>query len=117
MEQAYKELLKKYNSLLEENRRLKTELALLKGEDGLSMPESETATDFRHRQLTNTVHQKRKSTCSVHFSKAEKMFLPVVGTAKLWIKTVISLFVKTNGMRSFATRKSLSALPVPIVSL
>ena len=46
MEQAYKDLLQKYNLLLAENKRLKTELALLKGEDGLSVPECETPTEF-----------------------------------------------------------------------
>ena len=39
MEQTYKDLLEKYNRLLEENKNLKAELALLKGEDGLSMSE------------------------------------------------------------------------------
>lgn len=41
MEQAYKDLLQKYNRLLEENKRLKYELALLKGETSLSMPVTE----------------------------------------------------------------------------
>ena len=60
MEQAYKELLKKYNSLLEENRRLKTELALLKGEDGLSMPESETATELSSSTINKYSSSKEK---------------------------------------------------------
>lgn len=46
MEQAYKDLLQKYNSLLEENKRLKCELALFRGEDSLSMPELEIPTEF-----------------------------------------------------------------------
>lgn len=41
MEQAYKDLLQKYNNLLEENKRLKDELALLKGKTSLSMPVTE----------------------------------------------------------------------------
>lgn len=46
MEQAYKSLLEKYNLLLEENKKMKAELARLKGETSLSMPESEIPTEF-----------------------------------------------------------------------
>lgn len=46
MELTYKELLEKYNHLLEENKNLKAELALLKGEDCLFCPKS-----YHHQQL------------------------------------------------------------------
>ena len=46
MSDEYKELLEKYNLLHEENKRLKRELALLKGEDSLSMPVFEMPTMF-----------------------------------------------------------------------
>lgn len=45
MEQKYKDLLQKYNILLEENKKLKTELALLRGETSISMP---TADKIEH---------------------------------------------------------------------
>ena len=38
--------MQKYNSLLEENKRLKDELALLKGETCLPMPELKIPTEF-----------------------------------------------------------------------
>lgn len=60
MEQAYKELLQKYNNLLEENKRLKIELALFKGEDGLSMPESETATELSASNINKYSSSKEK---------------------------------------------------------
>ena len=43
MEQTYKDLLEKYNRILEENKNLKAELALLKGEDSLFMPKKSTS--------------------------------------------------------------------------
>lgn len=43
MEQAYKDLLEKYNCLLEENKKLKAELYMLKGETSLTMPEKSTS--------------------------------------------------------------------------
>ena len=46
MSDDYKELLQKYNSLLEENKRLKDELALLKGEARLSVPELKIPSEF-----------------------------------------------------------------------
>ena len=46
MSDEYKELLEKYNLLHKENKRLKRELALLKGEDSLSMPVFEMPTVF-----------------------------------------------------------------------
>lgn len=45
MEQEYKDLLQKYNILLEENKKLKTGLALLRGETSISMP---TADKIEH---------------------------------------------------------------------
>lgn len=117
MKDEYSDMLEKYNLLLEENKKLKAELALLKDKTGLVMPEAEATPQISISSINKHSSPEEKSIFSVLFSKAEKMSLLAVGTVKLRIKAVISLFVKTSGMRSFATRKNISVPFAPTANL
>lgn len=116
MGQVYKDLLKKYNILLEENKKLKTELAFLKGETSLPMSLTKKLRIFRDHLSINTAPQKKKLLSSVRYSKEEMMFLLDIGIVKLQIKAVISLFVKMNGTRNSVKRKNINVPCAQIVN-
>ena len=119
MKILYEELLEKYNLLLEENRNLKREIAILRNKSKIAEQNFEEKNNDKIIVSMNkfsSPQEKIKLYRSL-FRGRERMFLPDVGTVKIRTKAVISLFVKKNGIERCATRKNINARLVPIASL